>query len=91
MESKYKKIIISKLFKYKGYDAIAIPNSRLDFEQTYIFLGFTNNGVKLGDIYSEGPEGIKWQKKIAKIRKYSDGLPYLSIGRGTGTGILFLK
>ena len=91
MKSEYKRIITSKLIKYRGYDAIKIPNASLDFEQTYIFIGFTKNGVKLGDIYSEGPSGIKWKNKIAKLRHYKDGLPYLSVGKGTGTYILMLK
>lgn len=80
-----------KIVNYRGHHAIMMPNSRLDFESPFIFRGFTKTGVKLGDIYSEGPDGIKWKNKIAKIHKYSDGLPYLSVGKGTGTYTLILK
>jgi len=44
---------------------IKIPHYGLDFEGEFVFLGFTKSGrVRLGEIHSSGPQGIKWIVRI---------------------------
>ncbi len=64
-----KELIQSNIYEGDfGYKYINIPNSRLDFSQKFVFLGFTKSGnVRLGDIHSYGQEGIKFSNKIAKF------------------------
>jgi hypothetical protein len=67
-----------------------MESGRLDFESTFIFLGVTSSGnVKLGDIYQEGPEGIKYKVKIAKVRNIGDKKT-LALGSGRGTNNYYL-
>lgn len=52
-----------------GEKFIHLGNCRLDFKKQYVFLGFTakKSKVKLGDIYSQGPQGVKYTKRFGVI------------------------
>jgi len=52
-----------------GEKFIHLGNCRLDFKKQYAFLGFTKSNTKviLGDIYSHGPQGVKYTKRFGKI------------------------
>lgn len=83
-------LIAPHIFNYRGYRAIAMENAGLDFKQTLIFLGVTPSGnVKLGEIYQEGPDGIKFRNKIAKVRMIG-GDKTLALGSGRGTDNYYL-
>lgn len=75
---------------YRGKKAISMENGRLDFKATFIYLGVTPQGnVKLGDIHSEGPQGVEYKNKIAKIRNIG-GKKTLALGSGRGSDNYYL-
>lgn len=57
------------LFDNHDVKMIGLENYALDFKQSYVFLGFTKKGDKviLGDIYSYGPDGVKYRKRYGVI------------------------
>lgn len=78
-------LIRSRVYKDEsGRECIALGNCRLDFEQEYLFFGFTKSGnVKLGEVYSSGPEGVNFRGRIGKvevlegeIKLWTDGYNY---------------
>ncbi len=83
-------LISPHIFNYRGLKAIKLESGRLDFEQTYIYYGVTSTGnVRLGEITSEGPEGIKTINKLGKIRIIGEKKT-LTIGSGRGTDNYYL-
>lgn len=59
-----KQFVESKVYEKDGHKMIDIENSRLDFSSSFVFLGFTNSRVRLGEIYSSGPQGIKFNTRF---------------------------
>ena len=83
-------LLQNHIFDYRGRPAIEMENAGLDFKMTLLYYGVTSSGnVKLGEIYSEGPEGIKAKNKIAKIRIIG-GKKTLALGSGRGTDNYYL-
>lgn len=91
MEKKeVEELIKPHIFKYKGKDAIAMESGRLDFKATFIYLGVTPSGnVRLGKIYQEGQDGVKYIGKTAKVRIIGDKKT-LALGSGKGTDNYYL-
>ncbi len=56
--------------KSDGHKYISMPNTRLDFSEEFVYLGFTKVGnPKFGQIVLSGPNGIKIQKRIGKFTR----------------------
>lgn len=74
--------ILKEVFENShGNKVIALENSRLDFNQEMIFLGFTKTGnLKLGEVHSSGPQGQKWNNKRGKVT-VSDNEIEISVDR----------
>lgn len=73
------------LYKHDGRTMINFEGTRSDYITPLVFLGVTASGnVKVGHIYLRSPEGIKYNKRLAKLRK-SDDRNYLWIEDGTGS------
>ena len=64
-----KEAILKHIYKNAdGQDTIRLRHYALDFSAEYLFFGFTGTGnLKLGDVYSHGPDGVKWLNKIGKV------------------------
>ena len=86
-----KKMLRPHIIKHRGSPAIKIPNTRLDFKETFMFKGVTKSGnVKLGEIYSENPKGIKTINRMAKISGTTKN-PIIKLGHGSDSYRLHLK
>jgi len=69
-----RKLILAQVYEKEGRKYIALGNSRLDFSNKYLFLGFTASGnVKLGEIYSwkeNKPENV--QNRMGYVKENGD-------------------
>ena len=63
------------VYEREGQKFIGLGNCSLDFKKEFAFLGYTKSGkrVILGDIYSHGPGGIKYQKRFGTIEISENG------------------
>lgn len=76
MDSSLIALIEEKVYEKDGQKYIALGNSSLDFKKTFAFLGYTKNMNKviLGDIYSSGPDGIKYQRRYGTVEVSQNGM-----------------